>query len=107
MPDQPSPGPRFQFRLRTMMIGVVKNGTGAVVGFPRNVVIGGKTGTAEVGIKGEAPDVWFVAWAPFSFIILALALAAPIAALMLMVKWPKVPEPENPLAKYKNDEVLE
>jgi hypothetical protein len=50
---------------------------------------------------------WFVAWAPFSFIILALAIAAPIAALMLMVKWPKVQEPENPLAKYKNDEVLE
>jgi hypothetical protein len=50
---------------------------------------------------------WIVAWAPFSFIILALAIAAPIAALMLMVKWPKVQEPENPLAKYKNDEVLE
>ena len=50
--------------LRAMMIGVVKNGTGTVVGFPRNVTIGGKTGTAEVGIKGEAPDVWFVAWAP-------------------------------------------
>ena len=50
--------------LRAMMIGVVRNGTGTVVGFPRNVVIGGKTGTAEVGIKGEPPDVWFVAWAP-------------------------------------------
>ncbi|HEV2686856.1 MAG TPA: penicillin-binding transpeptidase domain-containing protein, partial [Actinomycetota bacterium] len=50
--------------LRTMMIGVIKNGTGTVVGFPRNVVIGGKTGTAEVGIKGQPPDVWFVAWAP-------------------------------------------
>jgi hypothetical protein len=50
---------------------------------------------------------WMVAWAPFSFIILALVIAAPIASLMLMVKWPKVPEPENPLAKYKNDEVLE
>jgi peptidoglycan glycosyltransferase len=50
--------------LRAMMIGVVKNGTGTVVGFPRNVVIGGKTGTAEVGIKGQPPDVWFVAWAP-------------------------------------------
>jgi penicillin-binding protein A len=50
--------------LRQMMIGVVRNGTGTVVGFPRNVTIGGKTGTAEVGIKGEPPDVWFVAWAP-------------------------------------------
>jgi peptidoglycan glycosyltransferase len=47
-----------------MMIGVVRSGTGTVVGFPRNVTIGGKTGTAEVGIKGQAPDVWFVAWAP-------------------------------------------
>jgi peptidoglycan glycosyltransferase len=50
--------------LRRMMIGVVRQGTGTVVGFPRNVEIGGKTGTAEVGIKGQAPDVWFVAWAP-------------------------------------------
>jgi len=50
--------------LRRMMIGVVRNGTGTVVGFPRDVTIGGKTGTAEVGIKGQAPDVWFVAWAP-------------------------------------------
>ncbi|MGZ4189345.1 MAG: peptidoglycan D,D-transpeptidase FtsI family protein [Actinomycetota bacterium] len=50
--------------LQEMMIGVVRNGTGTVVGFPRNVRIGGKTGTAEVGIKGEPPDVWFVAWAP-------------------------------------------
>jgi peptidoglycan glycosyltransferase len=50
--------------LRKMMIGVVRNGTGTVVGFPHNVEIGGKTGTAEVGIKGQAPDVWFVAWAP-------------------------------------------
>ena len=50
---------------------------------------------------------WMIAWAPFSFIILALVISAPIASLLLMVKWPKVPEPENPLAKYKNDEVLE
>ena len=52
--------------LRQMMIGVVRNGTGTVVGFPRRagLEIGGKTGTAEVGIKGEPPDVWFVAWAP-------------------------------------------
>jgi peptidoglycan glycosyltransferase len=50
--------------LQKMMVGVVRNGTGTVVGFPRNVRIGGKTGTAEVGIKGLAPDVWFVAWAP-------------------------------------------
>jgi peptidoglycan glycosyltransferase len=50
--------------LRRMMIGVVRQGTGTVVGFPRSVEIGGKTGTAEVGIKGQAPDVWFVAWAP-------------------------------------------
>jgi len=50
--------------LRRMMIGVVRQGTGTVVGFPRNVEIGGKTGTAEIGIKGQAPDVWFVAWAP-------------------------------------------
>jgi hypothetical protein len=50
---------------------------------------------------------WVVAWAPLSYIIVALVIAAPIAAMLLMVKWPKPVEPENPLARYKHEDVVE
>lgn len=50
--------------MRSMMIDVVRYGTGRVVGFDELGVVGGKTGTAETGVDGEAPHVWFVAFAP-------------------------------------------
>lgn len=52
--------------LKQMMIDVVRYGTGAVVGFEdaSRGIIGGKTGTAQTGIEGEAPHVWFVAFGP-------------------------------------------
>lgn len=52
--------------LRSMMIDVVRLGTGRIVGFKegRKGIIGGKTGTAQVGVEGKAPHVWFVAFAP-------------------------------------------
>lgn len=54
---------------------------------------------------GDA-GTWMVAWAPFSYLIIALAIMAPVVAALLMLKWPKVPEPENPLARYKYDDVV-
>ncbi|MGP8246133.1 MAG: hypothetical protein ACLQVN_16635 [Bryobacteraceae bacterium] len=53
---------------------------------------------------GGAGD-WIGKWAPFSYIVLALFLAATIAALVLMIKWPAAPEPEDPLAKYKKQDI--
>ena len=52
--------------LRSMMIDVVRAGTGTVVGFKdgRKGTIGGKTGTAQTGVEGQAPHVWFVAFGP-------------------------------------------
>lgn len=55
---------------------------------------------------GDAGN-WVVAWAPLSYLVIALAIVAPLAAALLMVKWPKVQEPENPLARYKYDDVVE
>jgi hypothetical protein len=51
---------------------------------------------------------WFVAWAPFSFIIVGVVfVVAPIASYFIMRKWPEVVEPENPMAKYrKADDVI-
>ncbi len=50
---------------------------------------------------------WTVAWAPLSYIIIAFLLMAPIASLLIMTRWPKPVEPENPLAKYKHEDVCE
>jgi hypothetical protein len=58
------------------------------------------------GWMGDAGN-WIVAWAPISYLIVALVAMAAIAALLLMVKWPKPVEPENPLARYKSEDVVE
>lgn len=52
--------------LKQMMIDVVRYGTGAIVGFASasRGIIGGKTGTAQTGIPGQAPHVWFTAFGP-------------------------------------------
>lgn len=55
----------------------------------------------RLGGAGE----WIGKWAPFSYIVLALLLAATIAALVIMIKWPAPPPPEDPLAKYKKQDL--
>jgi len=44
------------------------------------------------------------AWAPFSYIVLALFLAALFASIYMMKTWPEREEPENPMAKYRREE---
>jgi peptidoglycan glycosyltransferase len=51
--------------LNQMMRLVVEGGTAASVGFPSNLDVAGKTGTAETGIPGVY-DAWFVCFAPAS-----------------------------------------
>ena len=59
------------------------------------------------GVLGQSGD-WIQNSAPFSYIILGALLAAGFFSLYLMIHWPKVEEPENPLARYKNaDDVVE
>jgi penicillin-binding protein A len=48
--------------LQQMMVGVVAQGSGRNAAVP-GVQVAGKTGTAEQG-EGEAPDVWFIGFAP-------------------------------------------
>jgi hypothetical protein len=50
---------------------------------------------------------WMMNWAPFSFILLAILIAAPMAAIHLIRSWPKHVEPENPMAKYRRDPLYE
>jgi penicillin-binding protein A len=55
--------PQTAAELNQMMQLVVKGGTAATVGFPPNLNVAGKTGTAELGL-GSVYDAWFVCFAP-------------------------------------------
>ena len=44
---------------------------------------------------------WIQHWAPFSYMLIALLLAAPVAMVKVMNSWPKREEPEDPMAKYR------
>jgi len=70
------------------------------------LLIAPKSRAMLAGWMGDA-GTWLVAWAPFSYFILAFVLVAPIASWLLMTRWPKQAEPENPLAKYKREDVWE
>jgi peptidoglycan glycosyltransferase len=51
--------------LRRLMINVVDRGTGQPAAIKSLAgEMGGKTGTAQTGVQGEAPHVWFIAFAP-------------------------------------------
>jgi hypothetical protein len=45
---------------------------------------------------------WLHDWAPFSYLIILIIVAAPAVAVKIINSWPKREEPENPMAKYKN-----
>jgi penicillin-binding protein A len=46
-------------KLQTMMVSVVKSGTGSAASVSK-LKVGGKTGTAETDKEGEAPHAWFI-----------------------------------------------
>ena len=46
---------------------------------------------------------WLWSWAPLSFILLAIAIAAPFVSIHMVRSAPVHVEPENPMAKYRRD----
>jgi hypothetical protein len=46
---------------------------------------------------------FMMSWAPFSFVLAAIILAAPFVSIYLIKTWPAKVEPENPMAKYRRD----
>ena len=45
------------------------------------------------------------AWAPYSYILLLLVLIAPIAAMVVINRLPKIVEPEDPMKMYRTEEL--
>ena len=66
------------------------------------LLIAPKSRTILAGWMGDA-GTWMAAWSPLSYLIVLLVVAAPIAAAVLMLKWPKAPDPENPMARFKDE----
>jgi len=50
---------------------------------------------------------WIVKYAPLSYLVLAMVLIVPIVATAVVMSKPNPPEPENPLARYKAEDVME
>ena len=70
------------------------------------LLVAPKTRALLAGWMGDAEN-WTVAWAPFSYVLMALLILAPLFAMVLMMRWPKPVEPENPMSKYKHEDVLD
>jgi len=70
------------------------------------LLIAPKSRALITGWMGDAGN-WVVNWAPLSYLVVMLVIMAPLVAAILMIKWPKPVEPENPLARYKHEDVLE
>ena len=50
---------------------------------------------------------WIADWAPFSYILLLILLAAPFVGMHLVRTWPVRVDEENPMAKYRKENPLE
>jgi hypothetical protein len=71
------------------------------------VVMSAKS-TGALGAKVDQTLVWLHAWAPFSYLLLVIILAAPVASFKIMHSWPKHVEPEDPMARYRHgDDVIQ
>jgi hypothetical protein len=63
----------------------------------RHFVIGAAAGTAA----------WVADWAPVSYFLLLIVLAAPFAGMYIMHTWPQRVVEENPMAKYRRETPLD
>jgi len=63
----------------------------------------------SMGQRMDATFTWLHAWAPFSYLIILIVLAAPVVSMKIVASWPKQQEPEDPMAKYRHnsDDVME
>jgi hypothetical protein len=60
-----------------------------------------------LGGLAAATSVWLADWAPFSYILLLILLAAPVVGIHLVRTWPARVEEENPMARYRKEMPLD
>lgn len=66
------------------------------------VMIAPQTRIFLLGLATGA-GVWIADWAPFSYILLLILLAAPFAGMHLVRTAPLRVDEENPMAKYRKE----
>jgi hypothetical protein len=54
------------------------------------------------GLTASA-GAWITDWAPFSYMLLLILLAAAFAGIYLVRTWPVRVDEENPMAKYRKE----
>jgi len=64
------------------------------------VMMAHSNGSLEARV--EHTLTWLHAWAPWSYLIILIVLAAPVASVKIMRSWPKPKEPEDPMKKYRH-----
>jgi len=57
--------------------------------------------TGSLQARVEHTMTWIHAWAPFSYLIILMLIAAPFVSMKIINSWPKREEPEDPMAKYR------
>jgi hypothetical protein len=50
---------------------------------------------------------WIERWAPYSYLVLVAGFVVPLIAVLIVFKWPTARPIENPMARYKGNDVLE
>jgi hypothetical protein len=66
------------------------------------VMIAPQSRTFLTGLAAGA-GAWIADWAPFSYILLLILLAAAFAGIYLVHTWPARVDEENPMAKYRKE----
>jgi peptidoglycan glycosyltransferase len=64
-------------QINALMVQVVSRGTASGVGFPANLDVAAKTGTAQIGNAAQQLDDWMIAFAPASNPTVAVAVVVP------------------------------
>ena len=67
------------------------------------------TARGKIGDTMAAVTQWINAYQPVSYMVVAIILMAPLLSYLLVLRWPRTPDPENPLNQYKREhpEMLE
>jgi hypothetical protein len=50
---------------------------------------------------------WVVKYAPLSYLVLVIIVVVPVVAAIIVMRPTEPPEPEDPLARYKAEDVME